>query len=114
MKITQNDMEHIQNMMSLGEMTAEQANVELVKIQRVKLITTKIPQQVRNWLNAAVKAGELRRVMKKDDLPEAYFHPKFEFLVTGIRKQYARERAAAILEAKKNMFVSASEYYKDE
>ena len=90
-RLTQNHIEHIQNMVQLGNLTIDQANVEYVKIGRVKLIKNRMPASVRKALNAAVKTGELGH-MKKDGLrPEAYFHPHFEHLAISDRNNLERE-----------------------
>lgn len=96
MDISQNDMERIQDKLEQGLITAAQANVELVRIQRVKLVTAKIPAQVRQSLNAAVKAGELKHIKKDGYRPECYFHPSFEYMVAGMRNNHARQTIIAI------------------
>lgn len=101
MKVTQNQVEHLIDMTQRGEMTADQANVEKVKMARVQLVTTKIPAQVRKALNAAVKRGELGHIKKDGHKPEAYFHPTFEYLVAGDRNAHERN----ILNAKKGILV---------
>ena len=54
-----------------GEMTADQANVEKVRMARV-MVVTKLPADVRRALNNAVKTGTLCH-KKKDRLkPEVY------------------------------------------
>lgn len=65
---------YAQDQMQQGKMTAAQANVLAVQIEGVRLVTGRIPADVRKALNEAVKAGELGH-LKKDGLrPEAYFH----------------------------------------
>ena len=84
----QNDLEHLIDMVQRGEMTTAQANVEQVRMQRFRLVTNKIPAEIRKQLNEAVKLGTLGR-MKKDGLkPEAYFHPSFERLANNARKEH--------------------------
>jgi len=91
MMIKQNDLEMIKDKVDLGQLTTEQANVELVQIARVRLITGKIPLQVRNALNLAVKKGELGHLKKEGHKPEAYFHPKFDYLARSQRAKHERE-----------------------
>ena len=54
----QNDIEHLKDLMQRDQLTAAQANVELVRIKRFRLITSKMPQDVRKALNEAVRNGE--------------------------------------------------------
>jgi hypothetical protein len=89
MKLSQNDFEHIKDLRSRGEITLDQAHVQMVKAQRVKLIECRLPRDVRAALNAAVKRGELGHVKKDGHKPEAYFHPTFEYLVAGERNASA-------------------------
>jgi hypothetical protein len=88
MELTQNQLEHLQNLMSLGKITADQANVEQVKMQRVRLVMNKLPQQVRRALNDAVKSGELMHLKKDRHKPEAYFHPSFAHLAKAERRSH--------------------------
>lgn len=74
--------------MGRGQMTAAQANVELVRIQRFRLVTNSLPQDVRRALNQAVKAGTLGHMKKDGHKPECYFHPTFEFLANSARRQH--------------------------
>lgn len=96
MQIKQNDLEHIQDMLQRGEITADQANVKKVLMQRVQLVTTKIPSQVRKALNEAVKRGELSHIKKDGHKPEAYFHPTFEYLAKKERNDHERNVLSAL------------------
>lgn len=93
---SQNDMEKLKDQMQQGLISTDQANVKMVKFDRVKLVTCKIPRSVRNALNAAVKNGELGHVKKEGRKPEAYFHPEFEYLVANKRNQHERDMINAI------------------
>jgi len=104
-KLQQNDLEHIKDLLQRGEITADRANVMMVLAQRVKLVTSSIPANVRKALNEAVKAGELARVKKDGHKPEAYFHPTFEYLVAGERNAYER----AILSASRGVMATMSD-----
>lgn len=96
MKIKQNDLEHIKDLMQQGKLTADEANVEMVRTARVKLVTCKIPASVRKALNNAVKKGELLH-MKKDKLkPEVYFHPNFRYMAINERCKHEKETVQAI------------------
>lgn len=96
MRLKQNHIEHLQDLLQRGEITAEQANVEKVKMARVQLVVGRLPSDVRKALNAGVKRGELGYMKKDGHKPEAYFHPNFEHLAIGDRNQKARAVANAV------------------
>ena len=84
----QNILEHIKNKMELGQLTADEANVELVLAERVRIITNSVPRDVRTALNAAVKTGKLAHIKKQGHKPEAYYHPNFEYLMKEERGKH--------------------------
>lgn len=92
----QNNIESLKDKVQLGEMTADQANVQLVRDLRVRLVTARLPAAVRKALNAAVKTGELGHIKKDGHKPEAYFHPTFEYMVAGERNRVADSVALAL------------------
>ncbi|UED70752.1 hypothetical protein [Brevibacillus sp. HD3.3A] len=94
-KLTQNDMEWLQDMVQRGEMTAERANVEKVRMGRV-LIVNSLPAQVRSALNAAVKTGELCHKKKTGRKPEVYYHPNFEHLANEERDRVEKQMLEAL------------------
>lgn len=96
MGLKQNDREHLIDMVQRGEMTADQANVKKVRMQRVLLVTSRIPADVRKALNAAVKRGELGRMKKDGHKPEAYYHPTFECLAKSERNEHERSVFKAV------------------
>jgi hypothetical protein len=96
MKLTQNHVEHLQDKLDRGEMTADQANVEKVKMARVQLVTCRMPMAVRKALNAAVKRGELSHMPKDGRKPEAYYHPTFEYLAKQARNEHERNTLKAL------------------
>lgn len=75
----------IKDRMSRGELTASDANVEMVRAERVRVINSIVPADIRKTLNAAVKAGSLGHMRKEGLKPEVYFHPAFEYLAKGER-----------------------------
>jgi hypothetical protein len=81
-------MEYLKDMVKLGKMTADQANVEMVRMERVYIVNASIPREVRAALNAAVKAKYLGHKKREGRKPEVYYHPAFEYLVNGERNQY--------------------------
>jgi hypothetical protein len=96
MKLTQNQLEHLQDLMQRGVITADQANVEKVKMARV-MIVSHLPAIVRKPLNNAVKNGELGHMKKEGKKPEAYFHPDFDYLARSERSKKERESIKATL-----------------
>lgn len=105
MKLQQNDFEHIKDLLQRGEITADRANVMMVLAQRVKLVTSSMPANVRKALNAAVKSGELGHLKKDGHKPEVYFNATFEYLVASERNKHER----AILAASRGVMVTMSE-----
>ena len=96
----QNDLEYLRDLIDRGEMTADEANVEKVRMERV-LVVSSLPRDVRSALNRAVKNGFLGH-KKKDGLrPEVYYHPSFEHLAIGERSNIEREKINAL----KSVFV---------
>lgn len=92
----QNDITHLVDMVQQGKMTADEANVYQMRMDRVRLVTGRIPAGVRRALNAAVKRGELGHKKKDGHKPEAYYHPEFEFMVHGERMKHDRSVLMAL------------------
>ena len=95
-ELKQNDSEHLQDLVQRGKMTPAEANVEMVRMSRVKVVRGSFPSGVRHALNAAVKAGELGHMKREGHKPEVYFHPSFEHMATGERNRIATEAVKAI------------------
>ncbi len=95
MKLNQNDFEHLKDKLNLGEMTAAEANVQKVRMQRV-LLVSRLPADVRRALSEAVKRGELGHMKKDGHKPEAYFHPTFDYLARQERNVHERHVLRAI------------------
>ncbi|AJO79401.1 hypothetical protein [Pseudomonas sp. MRSN 12121] len=87
----QNDIEHLQDLMQRGELTADQANVQMVRNERFRMVVNSLPANVRKALNAAVRSGELGHMKKDGHKPECYFHPTFEYLAKAERLKRERE-----------------------
>lgn len=92
----QNNIEWLKDQMSLGKMTAEQANFEMVRMERVRVVRGSIPAQIRKSLNNAVKSGELCHKKKEGRKPEVYYHPNFEHLANEARNRAERETLEAL------------------
>lgn len=88
-------MEHYADMVTRGVMTAEQANVEMVRGERVRVVS-KLPKDVRNALNSAVKNGLLCHKKKSGKKPEVYYHPDFEYLANAERNLAERKAIEAL------------------
>ncbi|MBK9944359.1 MAG: hypothetical protein IPP13_22395 [Kouleothrix sp.] len=86
----QNDIERLIDHMERDLLSVDEANVALVRMDRVRLVINKIPAPVRRALNEAVKRGELGHMKKDGHKPEAYFHPTFKQMAIAARN--ARER----------------------
>lgn len=94
--MNQNDLEHLQDLIGRGVMTADQANVEMVRMTRFRVITGSMPASVRKVLNAAVKSGQLSHKSKSGHKPEVYYHPNFEHLANAERSRIERDTINAI------------------
>ena len=98
-------VESIKNQLRSGEITLDQANVAMVRAERVRLITGPTPKNVRAALMAAVKAGQLGRVAKDGNKPEAFYHPSFEYLVAGERNAFAERELCRTVKALSSIMV---------
>ncbi|OPH61757.1 hypothetical protein BC351_00505 [Paenibacillus ferrarius] len=94
-KLTQNDIEWLIDMVQRGELTADQANVEKVRMARVQVVS-KLSSQVRKALNAAVKTGYLAHKKKEERKPEVYYHPDFEHMANEERNKHELEIISAL------------------
>lgn len=79
-------LEVLKDHLDLGLITADQANVQMVRNERFRVIT-KLSREVRSALNKAVKAGELGHMKKDGLLPEIYYHPSFKYLADAERRR---------------------------
>ena len=93
--MNQNNLEQILDMVRLGQMTIEEANVEMVRSERVRIVS-KMPKKVRNHLNNAVKNGKLSHLKKDGHKPEAYFHPDFLYMANAKRNEIAENTIQAL------------------
>jgi len=87
----QNDIESLKDLMQRGGLTADQANVQMVRNERFRIVLNGLPAQVRRALNQAVKRGELGRIPKDGHKPECYYHPTFRYLAVAARNNRERE-----------------------
>lgn len=91
----QNNIEWLKDQIDLGKMTVAQANVEMVRMERVRVVT-KLSVDVRKALNTAVKGGQLCHKKKEGRKPEVYYHPNFEHLANEARNRAERETLKAL------------------
>ena len=89
MQIKQNDLEHLKDMMQQEKMTAEEANIHKVEMQRV-LVVFHLPASVRKALSQGVKAGRLEHIKKEWLKPEVFYKKGFEHLAVYERNKYER------------------------
>ena len=92
----QNNIERVKDLLDRGTITAAQANVQMVRDERFRLITGWLNKDVHKALNMAVRSGELKHLKKEGLKPEAYYHPTFEYLAKAARNKRERESLAAI------------------
>lgn len=88
--LKQNDREHLADAVGMGKITADEANVEKVRIQRVLVVRGRVPATVRKALNAAVKRGYLGHMKRGGNKPEVYYHPTFEYLAHQERTKHEK------------------------
>lgn len=89
--MNQNELERIQDRLNLGLITPDEANVEMVKYQRVRLVVGRIPSSVRKSLNKAVKSGVLGHMKKDGYKPECYYFKPFEYMANNLRSEKHNE-----------------------
>jgi hypothetical protein len=91
----QNALDIASNKMQLGEITADQANVLIVQMMGVRVVT-KLSASVRKALNAAVKTGELGHIKKEGLKPEVYHHKNARGAALAIREREMRQSVQAL------------------
>lgn len=89
--LSQNDLEYLQDAINLGKLTADEANVEKIRMQRVLIVKNSLPKHLRIVLNKAVEDGTLGHMKKEGRKPEVYYHPNFKHLATQERSKHEQE-----------------------
>jgi hypothetical protein len=97
MQINQNDLEHLKDMIQQEKITADEANIRKVEMQRV-LVVFHLPTSVRKDLSQGVKAGRLEHIKKEGLKPEVFYKKGFDHLATAERNEYERNCIKAIKE----------------
>lgn len=95
--LNQNDLENFMDLIERGEMTVDEANVEMVRSARIRVVSGSIPKNVRKALNDAVKCGKLGHYKKDGKKPEVYFHPSFDYLARYERNKAEKREIEALL-----------------
>ena len=85
-----NIVEKCTDLMQRGQLTTAQANVLMVRMKGVRVVTNRIPREVRKALNDAVKAGELGHMKAEERKPEVYFNPNSRAKAIDVRNQHER------------------------
>lgn len=93
---TQNNIEHVRDMIDQGKMTVNEGNVQLILDQRFRLIKNSVPRDIRKALNEAVKKGILGHKKKEGHKPECYYHPTFEYLANAARNKCEEDVRRAV------------------
>ena len=97
MQISQNDMEYLKDQIQQEKITADEANIRKVEMQRV-LVVFHLPSSVRKALNKGVKEGRLKHLKKDGKKPEVFCKKGFDHLATAERNEYERNCIKAITE----------------
>jgi hypothetical protein len=91
----QNDIEMVKDKLQRGLITSEEANIQMVRNERYRIITH-LHKEIRENLNHGVKNGMLGH-LKKDGLkPEIFYHPDFKYLAIEARNKIANVKIDAI------------------
>ena len=91
----QNDIETVIGKLECGLISVSEANIEIIRLEGVRLIT-KLPADIRRALNNAVKEGNLGHLRKDGLRPEAYFHPNSKSAAIAARNNRLNLSIAAI------------------
>lgn len=85
MELRQNYLERIQDKLQQGLISIDEANVEIVKCQRVRLIKGRMPANIRKALNQSVRDGVLGHMKKDGYKPECYYFKPFKYMADDER-----------------------------
>jgi GTP-dependent phosphoenolpyruvate carboxykinase len=94
--VEQNYLEHLKEQLRQGLISLDEANVEMVRAERVRVVN-RLTREMRKTLNDAVKSGKLAHMKKDGVKPEVYYHPSFEDLARETRAQYVAAAQRALL-----------------
>ena len=89
MQISQNDKEHLKDMVQQKKITVDEANIRMVEMKRV-LVVFHLPASVRKALSQGLKEGRLEHIKKEGLKPEVYYKKGFEHLAKYERSKHER------------------------
>ena len=84
----------------------DEANVEIVKCQRVRLIKGRMPSNIRKALNQAVKDGVLGHMKKDNYKPECYYFKPFKHMADDERVKEHNKAIDSLDVIKRSVFVN--------
>jgi hypothetical protein len=87
-------LEQAARMSELGQ--TDSPNVEMVRMEGVRIIGSKVIAQVRKELNQGVKDGRLGHLKKDGAKPEVYFHPNSKGKAVDARNREALQSIEAL------------------
>jgi len=91
----QNDRERLTDQLQRGLITADEANIQMIKNERFRIVH-KLSRDVRTALNSAVKRGALGHIKKDKLKPEVYYHPTFRYLAIEARDKEFNKKIRAL------------------
>lgn len=92
----QNALDYAKDQMQRGLMTADEANVAIIRMIGIRVVEGKMPIQVRRALLAAVKNGGLGRIKSGHLRPEIFFHPNSKANAISEQNRIFNESTEAI------------------
>jgi len=87
MNNSQNIIEKIKDQTKIGNISVDEANIQMVEDLRFRVIKNSLPRQVRKALNKGVKDGRLVRIKKDCAKFEMYCKKGFEHLAMHERNR---------------------------
>ena len=92
----QQALQHAKGMID-GGMSVADANIELVRMMGVRIVSAGLDRGTRAALMAGVKGGRIGRLAKEGNKPEAFFHPNALWNAKEERSKIANAAIRAIL-----------------
>mgnify|MGYP000968534296 CR=1 FL=1 len=96
MTTQENALMWAQDQVRQGKLTTAEANVEIIRMTAVRVVTGRLPKQVRQWLMEAVKDGRLGRLPKSGLKPEVFFNPNAKHRAIDERNKIFQQAINAI------------------
>ena len=92
----QQALQHAKGMIDSGASVAD-ANIELVRMMGVRIVSASLDRGTRAALMAGVKDGRIGRLAKDGNKPEAFFHPNALWNAKEERTKIANAAIRALL-----------------